>query len=84
MPMGEPLCLAPRPSPLVLYAAIYLDCVAVNYRYATYSSVCIDSPRVAQKLESTQLVNFGCICAAAFLVLWGMMERARDREDKGG
>lgn len=74
MPTGEPFSLAR--APLVLYAAIYLDCLAVNYRYATYSSVCSDSPRVAEKLESTQLVNFGCICAGAFLVLWGIMGRA--------
>ncbi len=56
-----------------MYASIFLDSFPFNYKYSAGASFLIDSPRVIQKLEPTPLVNFGCVSAFAFLVLWGMI-----------
>ena len=55
------------------YAALYRDYLCVNYRRTADSSVRIDSSRVSQTLEPTQLVSFRQFGSFSILVFWGMM-----------
>ena len=55
------------------YADLYLDYLCVNYSRTADSSVCINSPRVAQTLEPTQLVSFRQFGSFSILVFWGIM-----------
>jgi hypothetical protein len=55
------------------YADLYLDYLCVNYSRTADSSVRIDSSRVSQTLEPTQLVNFSQFGSFSILVFWGMM-----------